>query len=89
MGKHCNNSQCFKEKKYKTKFLISSILKKNRQRQFQKKKTTKQTPKKGKNIMLETLQQFTVFCDESHSASPHDLTLFVMTYNYNSQTTQY
>ena len=85
MGKHCNNSQCFKEKKYKTKFLISSILKKNRQRQFQKKKT----PKKGKNIMLETLQQFMVFCDESHSASPHDLTLFVMTYNCNSQITQY
>ena len=30
--------------------------------------------------MLETLQQFTVFCDESFSASPHDLALFVMTY---------
>jgi hypothetical protein len=29
MGKHCNNSQCFKEKKtYKAKFLISLILKK-------------------------------------------------------------
>jgi len=28
MEKHCNNSQCFKEKNYKTKFLISSILKK-------------------------------------------------------------
>ena len=27
MGKHCNNSQCFK-KKYKAKLLISSILKK-------------------------------------------------------------
>jgi hypothetical protein len=34
MGKHYNNSQCFKEKNYKAKFLISSILKKNRQRQF-------------------------------------------------------
>jgi len=35
MGKHCNNLQCFKEKNYKAKFLISSILKKsNRQRQF-------------------------------------------------------
>jgi len=45
MGKHCNNSQCFKEKNYKVKFLISSILK----------KITKQTPKKGKKIMLETL----------------------------------
>ena len=39
--------------------------------------------------MLETLQQFTVFCDESYSASPHDLALFVMTCNCNSQTTQY
>jgi hypothetical protein len=27
MGKHRNNSQCFKEKNYKNKFLISSILK--------------------------------------------------------------
>ena len=31
--------------------------------------------------MLETLQQFTVFCDESYSTSPYDLTLFVMIYN--------
>ena len=28
MEKHCNNSQYFKEKNYKAKFLISSILKK-------------------------------------------------------------
>jgi hypothetical protein len=34
MGKHYNNSQCFKEKNYKAKFLISSILENNRQRQF-------------------------------------------------------
>jgi len=46
-GKHCNNSQCFKEKNYKAKFLISSILKKNNRDNF-KKKITKQTPKKGK-----------------------------------------
>ena len=39
--------------------------------------------------MLETLQQFTMFCDESYSASSHDLALFVMTCNCNSQTTQY
>jgi hypothetical protein len=39
--------------------------------------------------MLETLYQFTVFYNESYSASPHDLALFVMTCNYNSQTTQY
>jgi hypothetical protein len=47
MEKHCNNSQCFKEKNYKTKFLISSILKKNDRDNFRK-KITKQTPKKGK-----------------------------------------
>ena len=39
--------------------------------------------------MLETLQQFIIFSDESYSASPHDLALFVMTCNCNSQTTQY
>ena len=65
MEKHCNNSQCFKEKNNKT------------------------NTKKREKIMLETLQQFTVFCDESYSASPHDLALFVMTCNCNSQTTQY
>ena len=86
MGKHCNNSQCFKEKNYKAKFLISSKLKKyNRQIQFQK-KITKKT---GKKTMLETLQQFTMFCDESYGASPNDLALFVMTCNYNSQPAQY
>ena len=30
--------------------------------------------------MLETLYQFTVFYNESYSASPHDLTLFVINY---------
>jgi hypothetical protein len=30
-----------------------------------------------------------VFCDESYSASPHDLALFVMTCNCNLQTIQY
>jgi hypothetical protein len=30
-----------------------------------------------------------VFCDESYSTSPHDLALFVMTCNYNSQPVQY
>ena len=89
MGKHCNNSQCFKKKNYKAKFLISSVLKKKSTETILEKKITKQTPKKGNKIMLETLQQFTVFCDESYSASPHDLALFVMTCNYNSQTTQY
>jgi len=32
MGKHCNNSQCFKEKNNKVQFLIGSILKKNQLR---------------------------------------------------------
>ena len=87
MGKHCNNSQCFKEKNYKAKFLINSILKKiNSIETILKNKITKKMRKK---TMLETLQQFTVFCDESYNASPHDLTLFVMTCNCNSQPTQY
>ena len=89
MGKHCNDSQCFKEKNYKAKFLISSIFKKQSTEIILEKKITKQTPKKGKKIMLETLQQFIVFCDESYSASPHDLALFVMTCNCNSQPPQY
>ena len=50
MEKHCNNSQCFKEKNYKAKFLISSILKKKIDRDNFRKKITKQTQKK---IMLE------------------------------------
>ena len=39
--------------------------------------------------MLETLQQFIVFSDESYSTSPHDLVLFIMAYNCNSQPAQY
>jgi hypothetical protein len=48
MEKHCNNSQCFKEKNYKAKFLISSILKKKSTETILEKKITKQTPKKEK-----------------------------------------
>jgi len=48
MGKHCNNSQCFKKKNNKTKFLISSILKKKIDRDNFRKKITKETPKKEK-----------------------------------------
>jgi len=48
MGKHCNNSQCFKEKNYKAKFLISSILKKKSTKKILEKKITKQTLKKEK-----------------------------------------
>ena len=36
MGKHRNNSQCFKETNYKVKFLISSILKKIDKYNFEK-----------------------------------------------------
>ena len=91
MGKHVTIHSVLKKKNYKAKFLISSILKKKKTttETISGKKLTKQTPKKGKTIMLETLQQFTVFCDKSYSASPHDLVLFVMTCNCNSQTTQY
>jgi len=37
MEKHCNNSQCFKEKNYKVKILISSILKKKTETVSEKK----------------------------------------------------
>jgi hypothetical protein len=48
MEKQCNNSQCFKEKYYKAKFLISSILKNKIDRDNFRKKITKQTQKKRK-----------------------------------------
>jgi len=45
-----------KKKNYKAKFLINSILKKKKfDRDNFRKKITKQTPKKVKKIMLETL----------------------------------
>jgi len=52
MGKHCNNSQCFKEKNYKAKFLISLILKKLIDRDNFRKKNNK---KKGKNHVGNTI----------------------------------
>jgi hypothetical protein len=55
MGKHCNNSHCFKEKNYKVKFLISSILKKIDRDNFRKKNNKKKTQTKRGEIMLETL----------------------------------
>jgi hypothetical protein len=54
MGKHCNNSRCFKEKNNKAKFLISSILKKKIDRDNFRKKNNKTNTKKRKKIMLET-----------------------------------
>jgi glutaminase len=50
MGKHCNNSQCFKEKNYKSKFSISSILKKIKLIEIILEKNIKR-----KKIILETL----------------------------------
>ena len=52
MEKHYNNSQCFKEKKYKVKFLISSILKKIDTDNLKKKKQNKHQ-KKGKKSCWE------------------------------------
>jgi hypothetical protein len=54
MGKHCNNSQCF-FLNYKAKFLISSILKKNKSTEIILEKQILKNIKKGKKIMLETL----------------------------------
>jgi midasin (ATPase involved in ribosome maturation) len=47
-GKHCNNSQCFKEKNYKAKFLISSILKTKLTETILEKKNNKTNTKKKK-----------------------------------------
>ena len=88
MGKHGNNSQRFKEKNYKAKFLISSILKKKIDRDNFRKKKQNKHQKKGKNHVGNIVAIHSVG-DESYSASPHDLALFVMTCNCNSQTTQY
>jgi hypothetical protein len=46
MRKYCSNPQCFKEKNYKARFLISSILKKKSTKIFLKK-----IIKKQKNII--------------------------------------
>jgi len=56
MGKHCNNSQCFKEKNYKTKLLISSILKKIKSiGTILEKKILKKHKKKKKNHVGNTV----------------------------------
>ena len=51
MGKHCNNSQCFKEKNNNAKFLISSILKKIDRDNFRKKKHKKREKNHVENIV--------------------------------------
>ena len=56
MEKHCNNSQCFKEKKYKAKFPISLILKKKSTQTILEKKNNKTNTKKGeKNHVRNTV----------------------------------
>jgi len=55
MGKHCNNSQCFKEKNNKAKFLINSILKKINRDNFRKKNNKTNTKKIGKNHVGNTV----------------------------------
>jgi len=65
MGKHCNNSQCFKEKNYKAKFLISSILKKKIDRDNFRKKITKQTQKKnhvGNTVAIHSVLRWKLQC---------------------------
>jgi hypothetical protein len=49
MRKHCKNSRCFKEKNYKTKFFISSILKKIDRDNLRKKNNKKNTKKREKS----------------------------------------
>jgi len=55
MGKHCNNSQCFKKINYKAKFLISSILKKKSTDNFRKKNNKTNTKKRKNNHVGNTV----------------------------------
>ena len=48
--KHCSNQQCFKEKNYKAKFLISSILKKIDRDNFRKKKQNKHQKREKNHV---------------------------------------
>ena len=54
MGKHCNNLQCFK-KKLQSKILNQLNIKKKSTEKILEKKITKQTPKKGKNHVGNTV----------------------------------
>jgi hypothetical protein len=56
MGKHCNNSQCFKEKNYNAKFLISSIfLKKSTETILEKKQQKKEKNHVGNIVALHSV----------------------------------
>jgi hypothetical protein len=56
---------------------------------LEKKTKKKQKKKKQEKKPFWKHYSNSVFCDESYSASPHDLALFVMTCNCNSQPAQY
>jgi len=49
-GKHCSNPQCFKEKKYKTQFSTSSLLK-NKINKNNSEKKHKKLKKQKKKIL--------------------------------------
>jgi hypothetical protein len=51
VGKHCSNRQCFKEKNYKAKFSVSSIVKNKINKDNFEKKTQKKLKKKKKLIL--------------------------------------
>jgi len=53
VGKHCSNSQYFKEKNHKAKFSTSSILKKIKSTKKILKKNKKMKKKKKKKAILE------------------------------------
>jgi hypothetical protein len=56
MEKHCNNSQCFKEKNYNAKFLISSIfLKKSTETILEKKQQKKEKNHVGNIVALHSV----------------------------------
>jgi len=55
MEKHCNNLQCFKEKNYKAKFLISSIFQKKSTETILEKKNKTNTKKRKKNHVGNTV----------------------------------
>ena len=54
MEKNYSNPQCFKEKSYKVKFLISSILKKIKSTKIILKKKIKKAKKKKKKMEKKT-----------------------------------
>jgi hypothetical protein len=89
MEKHCNNSQCLNEKNHEVKFLISLILKKIDRDNFRKKNNKTNTKKREKKSCWKHCRNSQCFVMKATVLPSHDLALFVMTCNCNSQTTQY